>query len=139
MSLGLSRPTYVDDGELVLAHCVHDSQDECWPWTGAMQGQGYGQYGKPMRLAHRISYEFFVGPIPEGLTLDHLCRNRQCVNPSHLEPVTRGENVLRGESLPARNARKTHCPKGHPYDDINTYVSPNTGWRQCKACRPPRG
>jgi hypothetical protein len=108
-----------------------DRSDGCWVWNGAPMNTGYGQYRN--RLAHRLVYELLVGPIPESLTLDHLCRNRICVNPAHLEPVTFKENVLRGESLPARNARKTHCPQGHPYDEENTYVSPR-GWRQCRTC-----
>ena len=95
------------------------------------------------RRLHRAIYEKFVGPIPDGLTIDHLCRNRLCVNPAHLEPVTLAANVLRGESLPAKNARKTHCPKGHPYDETNTHIT-KQGWRICKACnrerqRSPRG
>lgn len=106
--------------------------DGCWLWTGAMQPSGYGTFRG--RAAHRITYELFVGPIPENLTIDHLCRVRSCVNPAHLEPVTIAVNVMRGESLPARNARKTHCPQGHPYDDENTYVNPTTGWRLCRSC-----
>ncbi len=105
----------------------------CHLWIGSIHAEGYGVYSDV--LAHRIVYELTLGPIPAGLTLDHLCRVRPCVNPRHLEPVTLAVNVLRGESLPARNARKTHCPKGHPYDASNTYVNPRTGWRLCRACR----
>lgn len=87
---------------------------ECWEWTGPRNGQ-YGQlsYENGNIRAHRAAYELFVGPIPDGLSLDHLCRNTMCVNPSHLEPVTHRENVLRGISVIADNARKTHCPLGH--------------------------
>lgn len=83
-------------------------------------------------LAHRWSYEFHVGPIPEGLDLDHLCRNRGCVNPDHLEPVTREENIRRAF------ATVTHCPSGHPYSDENTYVRPGTVHRKCRACARQR-
>lgn len=83
--------------------------------------------------AHRVAYELFVAEIPEGFDLDHLCRNRGCVNPDHLEPVTRRENLLRGETIPARNARITHCPQGHPYDAENTRIRP-CGRRRCAAC-----
>jgi hypothetical protein len=124
--------TKLSDKALVLA-LSRVEPSGCWFWEGSTHAAGYGCYGA--RLAHRLSYEAFIGPIPDGLTLDHLCRNRRCVNPRHLEPVTIAENVLRGESLPARNARKTHCPKGHPYDESNTYISPRTGWRQCRACQ----
>src|SRR3990167_5623746 len=94
--------------------------NDCWLWKGA-DTQGYGHFktkGKYL-LAHRFAYETIVGLIPAGLTLDHLCRQRACVNPLHLEPVTRGENVLRGIGRSARNARKTHCIRGHPFDEAN--------------------
>jgi hypothetical protein len=99
---------------------VEKTQDGCWNWTGAVAPGGYGKFNvekKKIRKcfnAHRWSYEHFKGSIPNGLTLDHLCRNRRCVNPDHLEPVTIGENLLRGNGVSGVNARKTHCPKGHP-------------------------
>lgn len=121
--------------------------DGCWMWTGASHNQGYGQFGKPSVLAHRLVYEMLIGPLADDTTLDHLCHpidgscpggracpHRRCVNPAHLEPVTLATNVLRGLSPPAVNARKTHCPKGHPYDDVNTYFNPTTGWRLCRSC-----
>lgn len=109
----------------------------CIEWIGTQNGSGYGTFyfGESGRgYAHRWSYEYHVGPIPEGLQLDHLCRNPPCVNPEHLEPVTPRENYLRGESLWAKNARKTHCPAGHPYGGDNLYTHPVTGQRFCRAC-----
>lgn len=109
----------------------------CWVWQRA-KSQGYGYYKIPgekrVVRAHRFMYEREVGPIPEGLTLDHLCRNRACVNPAHLEPVSRGENVLRGESPAAQHARATTCVNGHPFNDANTYIRPGRGTRECRAC-----
>lgn len=114
-------------------------EDDCWLWTAALATGGYGLYGvdQRMKLCHRFAYELLVGPIPDGLQIDHLCRNRRCVNPSHLEPVTCRENVLRGMSRAAVNARKTHCPQGHAYDDDNTYITP-VGGRNCRACKRAR-
>lgn len=111
-----------------------DRTSDCWLWTGSLH-LGYGVIAAEGRanMAHRVSYELIVGPIPDGLTLDHLCRNRACVNPAHLEPVTNVENVMRGLSVGALNARKTHCPKGHPYTAENTMLSRNR--RCCRTCR----
>jgi hypothetical protein len=108
----------------------------CWNWTAAKNMGGYGQFkfNRKMIYAHRFSYAFHKGSIPKDLTLDHLCRNRACVNPEHLEPVIQKENILRGQGLCAINARKTHCPKGHPLSGSNLYINPNGG-RQCKICR----
>lgn len=109
----------------------------CWLWTASLTGNGYGYFGLEkgrMALAHRFAYEYVIGPIPEGMTLDHLCRRRTCVNPAHLEPVSMRENLLRGESPTAHNARKTHCVHGHPLSGENLYVDPR-GRRQCKECR----
>jgi hypothetical protein len=110
--------------------------DDCWEWTATRHGAGYGLFWnvetKSYDRAHRVVYELMVGPIPDGLVLDHLCRNRGCVRPSHCEPVSIGENVRRGT---ARNTKVTHCPQGHPYDETNTYIEPSTGARRCQVCR----
>lgn len=129
-----------------------DKTDTCWNWIGGgvRTTDGYGRFqaetGDPCKVqAHRWSYERLVGPIPNGMQLDHLCRNRACVNPDHLEPVSNRENLLRGETLPASNVAKTHCPQGHAYVEGNVYTPPS-GRRMCRECRrqrdrgrPPRG
>lgn len=113
--------------------------EECWLWTGSCT-DGYGHVGNgagKLVLVHRAVYEALVGPIPEGLVLDHVrargCLDRRCVNPAHLEPVTFAENVSRGKSGQFQ-AAKTHCPQGHPYDEANTYVAPS-GSRCCRICK----
>lgn len=113
---------------------VSKQDNGCWLWTGALVN-GYGQIlvGKRRILAHRFAYELLVGPIPDGITLDHLCRVRNCVNPEHLEPCTMKDNTLRGVGLSAINARKTHCKHGHPFDAKNTYLR-LTGGRTCRSC-----
>lgn len=115
---------------------------KCWLWTAGTL-HGYGQfscrrtiYRSRTQRAHRISYEMYVGPIPEGLQLDHLCRVRRCVNPEHLEPVTCAENVRRGragEAFALAQMAKTHCPQGHAYAGSNLYVPPSGG-RYCRIC-----
>jgi hypothetical protein len=106
----------------------------CWQWTGTRGWHGYGIFrnkGKDYR-AHRVSYERVTGPIPSGLYLDHLCQNVLCVRPSHLEPVTPRENVLRSVSPASVNAFKTHCKMGHKFNHENTRVA--RGQRLCRAC-----
>lgn len=114
----------------------------CWLWQGHVNSRNhYGYFtvrcsGHYLSvLAHRWSYSHFVGHIPQGHDLDHLCRNRRCVNPDHLEPVTRRENLLRGIGvITIENSKKTHCPKGHPYDAANTGFSSGRRGRRCLAC-----
>ena len=108
----------------------------CIEWIAGTQGEGYGQFFRGRTVpgehgkiaAHRWSYEYHVGPIPAGMEIDHLCRNRLCVNPEHLEPVTSQENISRSHG----NGRKTHCPSGHPYSGDNLRVY--RGTRFCRAC-----
>ena len=116
--------------------------ETCWLWTGTLSN-GYGWFrigsdrdgsGRTV-YAHRWSYEQVHGPIPEGLELDHLCRVRCCVRPSHLEATSHRENVLRGSGITARHARQTHCLRGHPFDDANTYHRPDRPeGRMCREC-----
>lgn len=109
--------------------------DECWPWTGVPSRAGYGTFivGKRGRRqnAHRWIWEQINGPASSKLHLDHLCRNKLCVNPTHMELVTHAENLRRGKHT-SYQAMKTHCKRGHPFDEANTYVK-KTG-RACKAC-----
>ena len=137
-------------GEITVARfwARVDRTETCWLWTGKPEAHGYGRLsigrvdGKPVRMqAHRFAYELTVGPVPDGMVLDHLCRVRLCVNPEHLEPVTVQENNRRGLAriLNRENHQtaKTHCPQGHPYDEANTYVDPDGG-RRCRACHRER-
>lgn len=111
-----------------------DKTDSCWLWTGAKNSSGYGRVRKAGRdlAAHRLAYEEMIGPIPHGLQLDHLCRVRSCVNPTHLEPVTGRTNILRSTSFAAQNAAKRACTRGHQFTSENTYLF--AGRRHCRAC-----
>ena len=111
----------------------------CWEWTKTLNPLGYGRMAvgsradgtRRLTTPHRASYEAFVGPIPDGADLDHLCRNKRCVNPAHLEPVTHSENLRR------HYATVTTCPHGHAYDEANTYRD-TSGKRRCRACMRER-
>lgn len=116
---------------------IPEPNSGCWIWLGKLGGRGYGCYGRNNRAAHRLSWEIENGPIPDGLVVDHKCRNILCVNPSHLEPVTNVENVLRGKGPTALNAAKTHCHKGHEFTPKNTKLQIRNGRvsRSCKKCQ----
>jgi hypothetical protein len=111
------------------------NEDGCLPWTGYLDRKGYGRLkvgNRKEAMAHRVAYELANGRIPEGLTIDHLCRNHRCVNAEHLEAVTNKVNVLRGSGPSAKNARKTHCDHGHALTEENIYRYGSI--RKCRAC-----
>ena len=127
----------------ILRNSEADLTTKCWNWILKIDKDGYGQIKMGSRTlnnrrtkhAHRVSYEAFIGAIPVGMTIDHLCRNRKCVNPVHLEVVTIRENTLRGTGCSANNATKTHCPKGHELSGINlTPAYLKRGKRVCLIC-----
>lgn len=108
-----------------------DRSGDCWEWTAGKSHNGYGLFwlDGQMRYAHRVTYESIVGPIPDGLDLDHLCRNRACVNPDHLEPVTRSENLRRGDGVVGRQMRRATCIRGHEFKHVDSL-----GRRVCRIC-----
>ena len=111
----------------------------CWNWLGELSGSGYGRITIDSKKisAHRYFYETIIGEIPKGLELDHLCSNKKCVNPLHLEPVTRSENMKRAGAIRVKN--RPNCPKGHEYNGKNLYINKdrknNKMWRACRKCR----
>lgn len=121
---------------------IPEPNSGCWLWLGTCNNHGYGMFGVGSKtdgtnkktLAHRFSYEAHIGPIREGLIIDHLCRNKSCVNPEHLEPVTYSENGIRGFRVsPKFQPRKTYCCRGHEFTSDNTWTATN-GKRRCRAC-----
>jgi hypothetical protein len=128
-----------NDRERFFAKVSPPNQDGCMLWTSSTSKDGYGRFllFKKVRKAHRVAYELLVGPIEEGMEIDHVrergCRSRACVNPDHLEPTTRAVNNTRGGSPTAKNARKTKCIRGHLFTVENTVVD-HLGGRHCKEC-----
>lgn len=115
----------------VLINSTGYGTDACWTWQGAHTKSGYAMatLNYKRHYLHRFAYERLIGAVPAGLELDHLCRNRGCFNPAHLEPVTHAENMRRGHW-----GRKTECPQGHPYDAENTRINASNGGRECRTC-----
>jgi hypothetical protein len=111
----------------------------CITLHGATSDRGYSRVKHDGRdqKGHRVAWEHLHGPVPVGLELDHLCRNRACVRPDHMEPVTHAENMARGEVFGSAQRQRTHCPKGHAYDEANTRHA--NGRRHCRACARDRG
>lgn len=112
-----------------------EKTESCWLWLGYKINSGYGKFvykGENM-LSHRLSYQLHKGKIPQGLEIDHLCRVKHCVNPDHLEAVTRKENQIRGMGFISIESKKTHCPQGHPYSGDNLFID-YKGGRRCRKC-----
>lgn len=129
----------LQDSDLLRFYRKLDRIDGCWIWNGKKARNVYGGFyflGKWL-MAHRVSYEHFIGVIPEELVIDHLCRNKLCVNPDHLEAVSGTENTLRGIGPTAINAAKTECIWGHEFSEENTRVDKH-GYRICRTCQRVR-
>lgn len=124
------------------ARAIPEPNSGCLLWLGAVNQFGYGRtlFQGSRTVAHRASYILACGPVPDGLELDHLCRVRSCINPLHLEPVTKLENGRRGvagEKSGAQQRSKTHCPQGHPYAGANLFIRAR-GHRECRVCMAAR-
>ena len=134
MHLTLTPNTSIlsEEAQAYIRARVRVNENGCWIWQQSLSmGYGHASWKRKQIKAHRLAYFAFVGEVPEGKELDHLCRERKCCNPEHLEPVTRRENLLRGETIPAENAKKTKCKRGHSLDDA--YII--RGQRICRTCR----
>lgn len=137
-----SHPRKLRDLKQRLMSKIFITENGCWQWTGAIFKKKYGNYAQ-IRMgrrgfskntkAHRVSYELFVGTVPDGLELDHLCHNTLCINPAHLEPVTHAENMKR-----RKDSGLEYCKHGHKYTNETTYIRLDNGRRECKICRKLR-
>lgn len=139
MRTRLITPEMIDVGDFGRFF-QSDDPAECWVWTGTLNDRGYGTYQlrgvyRGGVKAHRVAFVLANGEIPNGFVIDHLCRNRSCVNPAHMETVSNAVNILRGEGAPAKHARKTHCSKGHEYTPESTKRD-SRGSRVCRTCHP---
>lgn len=138
VKFGYMKDETLTDKQKLLRYLIDRVEvvNDCWEWQGYLV-KGYAYTRSPFDMKstrmHRLTYEVFKKPIDEQMVLDHLCRDRKCLNPDHLEEVTLVENVMRGESQHAKNARKTHCKHGHSFSEENTYRY--QGKRMCRACR----
>lgn len=119
----------------LLSKVKNNPETGCMEFIGSLYKNGYGQIwnGKRTEQAHRVSYRFYVGEIPDDKEIDHLCRNRCCVNPNHLALVTHQENIARSHTVMGENARKTHCMRGHPLSGENLIITKQKT-RQCRVC-----
>jgi len=114
-------------------------QNDCWNWKLWISPLGYGQisFKDKTELVHRVSFQVFIGKIKKNLEINHICRNRKCINPEHLETVSHRENLLKGDTIAAKNDQKTHCLNGHKFTPENTCINPS-GERSCRICKNRR-
>ncbi|NWA62995.1 HNH endonuclease [Pantoea sp. B9002] len=121
--------------ERLLSKVAKNPNSGCWEFTGSLYKNGYGQIwnGARAEQAHRVAYRFYVAEIPADKEIDHLCKNRRCVNPKHLDIVTHQENIARSNTVMGENARKTHCMRGHPLEGENLIITKQKT-RQCRIC-----
>lgn len=136
------KPVFIPDRENFESRLIPEPNTGCWIWLNRLFPTGYGQLCKKIDRkqyayrAHRVAWELYKGPIPTGLVVDHICRNRWCVNPNHMELVTQRENTIRGEGFPAQRHKQTHCINGHLLSGENVYWY--RGYRQCIPCSRAR-
>lgn len=138
VKLRLLKPDYLASIKERIESRYEITEDYCWEWTGWRFPYGYGGISirSQMQGAHRVYYQIINGFIDDDLVIDHLCENPPCINPDHLEPITLGENTLRGRSMTAENKRKTHCLEGHEFTPENTTMRGTS--RICRACNRVR-